>query len=63
MVKPLEYVSEVRQEAQKVTWSTRKEVFMSTIMVLLMVSIAALFFGVIDLILSGAVYKILSLGD
>ena len=35
---PLEFIQEVRQEVAKVTWPTWKEVWITTLMVLLMVS-------------------------
>jgi preprotein translocase subunit SecE len=45
---PLTFMREVRAEARKVTWATRQEVMVSTIMVLIMVTIAALFFFATD---------------
>ncbi len=41
---PAEFVRQVRQEVSKVTWPTRKEVFITTVMVLIMASIMAVFF-------------------
>jgi preprotein translocase subunit SecE len=43
-----EFVRQVIQEASKVTWGTRKETVASTVMVLVMVFIAALFFLLVD---------------
>ena len=45
---PFEFVRQVRQELSKVTWPTRKETIVSTIMVFVMVIIASLFFFVVD---------------
>jgi preprotein translocase subunit SecE len=45
---PLTFMREVRAEARKVTWATRQEVTVSTIMVLIMVTLAALFFFATD---------------
>ena len=39
---------EVRQEMDKVTWPTRRETVISTMMVLALVTVAALFFVVVD---------------
>jgi preprotein translocase subunit SecE len=57
-----QFIREVRQEASKVTWPTRKETTISTGMVLLMVIFAAIFFLVVDELLSLAVRFFLGLG-
>ena len=59
---PFQFLQEVRQEAAKVTWPTWKEVWITTVMVLIMVSLAALFFMVIDQILGGVVNLVLRFG-
>jgi len=53
---------EVRAEARKVTWATRQEVTVSTIMVLIMGVTAAIFFFLVDSILRFAIGAILGLG-
>jgi len=58
---PAKFVREVRSEASKVTWPTRKETMVSTIMVLVLVAIAATFFIVVDLIVANAIHFILGL--
>ena len=45
---PLEFLQQVRNEAAKVTWTSRNETTVSTIMVLIMVAIMALFFFGVD---------------
>jgi preprotein translocase subunit SecE len=45
---PVEFIQEVRQEASKVTWPTWKEVWITTLMVLIMVSVASVFFLITD---------------
>jgi len=45
---PLEFLQQVRSEASKVTWTSRNETVVSTIMVLIMVAIMALFFFLTD---------------
>jgi preprotein translocase subunit SecE len=57
-----QFIREVRQEASKVTWPARKETTISTGMVLLMVILAAIFFLVVDELLSLAVRFFLGLG-
>jgi preprotein translocase subunit SecE len=59
---PIQFVQEVRQEVAKVTWPTRKEVWITTIAVLIMVSLAAVFFMVADLIIAQIITFILGLG-
>ncbi len=45
---PIKFVNEVRAEARKVTWATRQEVIVSTIMVVVMGIVAAIFFFLVD---------------
>jgi len=58
---PAKFVQEVKQEASKVTWPTKKETIASTVMVLIMVVIAATFFFVADWIISSGIQMILGL--
>lgn len=51
-VGPLTFLSQVRQEGRKVTWTGRQEVVMATILVLIMVLIAAGFFYITDMLVS-----------
>jgi preprotein translocase subunit SecE len=59
---PFEFVQEVRQEVSKVTWPTWKEVWITTLMVLVMVALAAVFFLFTDLLLGWLVNWVLGLG-
>jgi len=59
---PVQFLQEVRTEASKVTWPTRRETMISTGMVFVMVVIAASFFFVVDEILSYGVKLIFGLG-
>jgi preprotein translocase subunit SecE len=45
---PAKFFREVRQEANKITWTSRKETWITTVMVLLMVILASIFFFVVD---------------
>jgi len=58
-ISPGQYVREVRQEISKVTWPTRKETVVTTIAVFIMVTLAAIFFLIIDQILAWLVSLIL----
>jgi preprotein translocase subunit SecE len=57
-----EFAQQVRQEASRVTWPTRKETMVTTAMVFLMVFVAAAFFFVVDQVMSYAVRLIFGLG-
>lgn len=48
LTKASQFIREVRQEATKVTWPTRKETTISTSMVFLMVLIMGVFFLLVD---------------
>ena len=56
---PVEFVQQVREEARKISWPSRKEVMISTVMVMIMVSLAAVFFLVVDAILKWGIDKLL----
>ena len=59
---PVDFMRQVRQEVAKVTWPSRKETTISTIMVLIMVVFMAIFFFLVDQVLSLGVRAILGLG-
>jgi preprotein translocase subunit SecE len=61
-VNPLQFLQQVRQEASKVVWPTRRETMISTGMVFVMVVLAALFFFLVDQVLSTGVRMIFGLG-
>lgn len=58
----LKFIQQVRQETSKVTWPTRKETLVSTGMVFVMVILAALFFFLVDQVLSTGIKLIFGLG-
>ena len=45
---PAQFAREVRAEARKITWTIRKETWITTVMVGIMVVIASLFFLAVD---------------
>ena len=51
MINPLRFIQEVKQEAFKVTWPTKKETMQGTLMVVAMAIVASLFFLLLDQIL------------
>ncbi|MBS40931.1 MAG: preprotein translocase subunit SecE [Rhodospirillales bacterium] len=60
--KPIEFLRQVRQELVKVTFPSRKETTISTIMVIIMVVIMAIFFLAVDQVLSLGIRALLGLG-
>ena len=62
MKNPFTFIEEVRQEVSKVTWPTWKEVWITTAMVLVMVTLTSVFFLFVDMIISHAVQFVLGLG-
>jgi preprotein translocase subunit SecE len=61
-ISPFKFLQEVRTEAQKVTWPTRRETAVTTVMVFVMVFIAAIFFLVADQIMRFLVTLVLGIG-
>ena len=62
MKNPLQFIDEVRQETSKVTWPAWKEVWITTAMVLVMVTLTAVFFLITDMIIGNVVNFVLRLG-
>lgn len=60
---PVEFVQQVRAEGSKVTWPSRKETMVTTIMVFVMVVLASVFFLLADQIMGLTVRLILGLGS
>ncbi|MEC8291822.1 MAG: preprotein translocase subunit SecE [Pseudomonadota bacterium] len=61
MANPLKFVQEVRDETSKVTWPTRNETLVTTVMVFILVFLASVFFFVADQILNWIVSFLLGL--
>jgi preprotein translocase subunit SecE len=59
---PGQFIQQVRQEANKVTWPSRKETGVTTGTVFLMVVVAATFFFLVDQVLAWGVKLIFGLG-
>jgi preprotein translocase subunit SecE len=58
---PVKFLQEVRQEVSKVTWPSRQETLISTVMVLGMVTLASLFFLAADQIIAAVVQWVLAI--
>jgi preprotein translocase subunit SecE len=59
---PFKFLQEVRAETDKVTWPTRRETAVTTIMVFIMVAIASVLFLVADQIIRMAITYVLGVG-
>lgn len=61
-ISPIQFFRQVKQEVKKVTWPTRQEVMKTSVMVIVLVAIATLFFFFVDQILGWIVKTILGMG-
>lgn len=59
---PVEFFKQVRSEARKIIWPSRRETTVSTIAVFIMVFVASLFLYLADQIMASAVHFIVGLG-
>ena len=48
MINPFKFIQSVKQEAFRVTWPSRKDVMIGTLMVFVLATIAAMFFLLLD---------------
>ena len=48
MINPFKFVQSVKQEAFKVTWPSKKDVMVGSLMVFVLATIAAIFFLLLD---------------
>ena len=60
---PAQFVRQVRQETQKVTWPQRKDTFISSAIVILLVVLFSIFFLLTDQIWSFSIKKIIQIGS
>ena len=59
---PFEFIQQIRSEVAKVTWPSRKETLITTVMVFIFVFLVAIFFFLVDQVLSYVVKMVLGLG-
>jgi preprotein translocase subunit SecE len=62
-VSPLKFMQEVRAEVQKVTWPSRRETAITTLMVFIMAAIAGVFFLIADQLIRLVVTAVLQIGS
>ena len=60
---PALFVRQVRQELQKVTWPQRRDTFISSAIVILLIVLFSLFFLLTDQIWSFSIRKIIEIGS
>ena len=60
---PFEFLQQVRSETEKVTWPTRREVGITTIMVFIVGVLASLFFLVTDQVIRFGLTILLAIGS
>ena len=58
---PFQFIQQVRSEISKITWPTRREVILTTIMVFVMSAIAALIFALVDLLIRSGIQSVLNI--
>ncbi len=63
MANPFQFMQQVRSEVSKVVWPNRKETALTTAMVFVMVTIVAIFFFLVDLLIRGGLDGILQLAS
>ena len=59
---PLQFIQQVRAETAKVSWPTRRETMLTTVMVMIMAALFATFFFLVDLIIRVGLEAILNMG-
>ena len=58
---PFQFIQQVRSEVSKITWPTRREVLLTTIMVFIMSAVAALIFALVDLLIRSGIQSVLNI--
>ena len=59
---PAQFVRQVRQEINRITWATKRETMLASLTVFVMALVASVFFFLVDLLLSNIVQILLSFG-
>ena len=60
---PAQFIQEVRVEGRKITWTSWKETWITSVMVLIMVVLAAIFFFAVDTTLSFGIQNLFRLPE
>jgi preprotein translocase subunit SecE len=62
-ISPAQFVRQVRQELQKVTWPQRKDTLISSAIVILLIVLFSIFFLLTDQLWSFLIQKIIEIGS
>ncbi len=57
---PVQFIQQVRGEISKIAWPTRREVLITSLMVLVLTAIFAFFFSVVDMIIRFGLQSVLT---
>ena len=57
---PIQFIQQVRSEAAKIVWPGRREVILTTVMVLAMAALTATFFSLTDVLIKFCLTFVLS---
>jgi len=60
---PLQFIQQVRAETAKIVWPTRRETGLTTVMVMIMASLFAIFFFSVDLLIRYGLEAILRMSS
>ena len=61
MANPIQFINQTRSEIAKITWPTRREVMLTTVMVFIMAALTAVFFALVDLLIRSGLQGVLNL--
>ncbi len=59
-INPMQFLQQTRSEIAKITWPTRREVVLTTVMVFLLAMLAATFFFLVDLLIRTGLNELLN---
>ncbi len=60
MANPVQFLQQVRSEVAKITWPTRREVALTTVMVFIFAALTGTFFFIVDLLIRTGLTAVLS---
>lgn len=60
---PLQFIQQVRAEVAKITWPTRRETGLTTVMVMIMAALFATFFFLVDLVIRYGLETVLQMAS
>jgi preprotein translocase subunit SecE len=61
LLKPVQFAGEVKREIKKVTWPTRRETILTTVMVFILATLMAIFLFTADQVIAWAIKLILQI--